>query len=113
LKLRPFLDLDVLGFLTIGADGVVAKVSLNVNSGFGDAIGLSFDAHANLELNTTGHSKPVPNTTDVVDPGLRIHIDGDITFVGFAKASGSSISLSAPLLRAAVRRALQYRRTVL
>ncbi|HEX4527586.1 MAG TPA: hypothetical protein VH108_12695 [Gaiellaceae bacterium] len=70
----------------INAQGLVARVQLQLDAHFGENIGLKFSLGALLSLNTTGRTQTLGSST--VDPGFRLHIEGDIEFLGFMKGSG-------------------------
>ncbi len=74
------------GGLSVGSNGLVAYLGVTLQAGFGGGVGLSFSATAHMAINTTGASQTVGSVT--VDPGFLLHIDGTVTFLGFASASG-------------------------
>ncbi len=93
ISLDPIGSFDVIGWLHIDGQGLTALIDISLDVGFGEDIGISFEASAHLELNTTSTSQTVPfsdgnGETLVIQPGFRLHIEGSIDFLGFAKGSG-------------------------
>ena len=90
INLGPFGDVDAQGFMEISSNGVVGAFALTVDTGkFGQAIGLKFDADFTFVVNTLGEKRTVTfldGTTLDVDPGVRIQVDGTITFAGVLDA---------------------------
>ena len=62
---------------------------MSVNGDFGSAIGLSFNATGTVEINTGTFARAAGVGGPVVQPGFLLHIDGVVTFLGLATASGS------------------------
>ena len=63
-----------------------------LNTDFGDAVGLEFNADFTLKLNTSGHTRTEtfgPIVDEVFESGFYMLIDGDITFFGAATAGGT------------------------
>ena len=85
--LEPFGELNIVdsGFKITSA-GVVARLDVSLDLGFGQDIGLRFSASSLIELNTTGRAATLGSTS--VAPGFLLRIDGAIEFVGFARGSG-------------------------
>ncbi len=87
MNLSPIGNIALIdsGF-RINAQGLVARVQLQLDANFGHDIGLKFSLAAMLSLNTTGQTQTLGSST--VDPGFRLRIEGDIEFLNFAKGSG-------------------------
>lgn len=87
MKLGPLGEVRLVdsGF-RINGDGLVARLDLQIEGGFGGDVGLAFDVSALLTLNTTGRVQSLGSST--VDPGFRLRLEGSVTFLGFAKAQG-------------------------
>ena len=99
LNLPAIGSVDVEAMLRVNDQGLVTHVMLSLKADFGKNIGLEFSVSALLELNTTGRVQTfvVPNGPTVqVQPGFRIHLEGDVNFLGFAKGSGSVDFLITP-----------------
>ena len=79
---------QVIGFLSVGLEGLAATFSLDLSAGFASGLNVGFSGNASFDINTTGNAKTVPDTTCVVAPGLHIQIDGAMAFLGFASATG-------------------------
>ncbi|HEY6226375.1 MAG TPA: hypothetical protein VI282_04555, partial [Verrucomicrobiae bacterium] len=56
LSLLHFGEVEVHGHFVANAEGIVLQVRLSLAAGFGDDIGLKFNANAVFEINTTGHN---------------------------------------------------------
>ena len=107
MTLSPIGQVTVTVDLNVGPNGLLAYVGVSLDVDFGDDIGLSFSATVNLGLNTTGVAQTVSTSGGpvTVDPGFLLHIDGSVTFLGFASASGFvdiSIGSSGFLLQFAI-----------
>ena len=87
MQLGPLGSVDLVdsGF-RINRDGLVARFDLKINADFGHGAGLEFNVTALFALNTTGRVQTLGSSS--VDPGLRLHLEGSVTFLGFAKARG-------------------------
>ncbi|MFN0077230.1 MAG: DUF4347 domain-containing protein, partial [Prosthecobacter sp.] len=85
LSLGPFGSLQGNGFMELSANGVIGAFSLSVGSGgFGSLIGLEFSATYMFAVNTIGETRTVvflDGSTLVVNPGVRVKVDGTITFI--------------------------------
>jgi len=102
IVLEPLGSFDVTGWLHIDGEGLTALIDISLDFGFGGDAGLSFTATARLEINTTNREQPVPvsnldpanppardqDNDPRIAPGFRLHIDGTITFLGFAEGNG-------------------------
>jgi len=91
MSLDPFGSVAVIGGMQINSDGLVMFASLDLRTGsFGEKIGITFYASAYLQLNTTGsvQTLTIENTGYSIPVGLRIHIEGEVNFLGFAKGYG-------------------------
>ncbi len=95
LVVNGTIDLAPIGNLTltdsgfrINADGLVARVSINLaaGGGFGGGVGLGFSATSTLSLNTTGRTQTLGSST--VEAGFLLHIDGSVDFLGIATGFG-------------------------
>ncbi|MDX5398786.1 MAG: hypothetical protein LPK92_03525, partial [Actinomycetes bacterium] len=69
--LEPFGEVTIVdsGF-SITSAGLVARIDIGLDAGFGGSIGLNFNAAALLELNTTGRDATLGSTT--VTPGFKL-----------------------------------------
>jgi hypothetical protein len=87
VQINPIGELKLVdsGF-RINGEGLVARFDLQLDLEFGREVGLKFQASALLNLNTTGRVQTLGSTS--VDPGFRLRLDGNVEFLGFAKASG-------------------------
>ena len=76
----------------VDEDGLAIYTNLSISAGFGEDLGLRFEASATLELSTATYTKEL-TTADgeiiSIDPGFRLKLAGSVTFLGFASASGS------------------------
>ncbi|MFL2871082.1 MAG: calcium-binding protein, partial [Pirellulaceae bacterium] len=88
LKLDPLGELNASGGLRIDQQGLTLYASLSVDVSFGEDIGISFSASAYVSINTTGTNQVI-NGQNVVD-GILLEFNGEIEFLGFASASGST-----------------------
>ncbi len=84
--LEPLGQLEVAGGLRIDENGLVLAAELSLNVGFGEEIGLGFEASAILHVNTTGAQQTIAGLT--VDPGIKIRIEGRVDFLSFASGAG-------------------------
>src|SRR5207244_5755454 len=111
IELGPLGSIRVSGIFQIGPGGLVlqlgvcigtgsscaaydpncASSSSDCNANFGNGSGIGFSARGSIQINTTGAQKTftTPAGTFTVDAGFLLHLDGDIEFTSFAKASGS------------------------
>ncbi|MFC1533492.1 hypothetical protein ACFL7M_09040, partial [Thermodesulfobacteriota bacterium] len=92
LRLDPLGSLEAAGNLEIDSRGVIARVALSLDAGFGGDVGISFSGDALLEVNTTGQDQTIYLANGdqvVVGEGVRVYIAGSVEFLGFASASGS------------------------
>ena len=92
MKLLGVGQYDIDGVLRVDQDGLAAYLDVNLSVGFGEDIGLSFDVSATLELSTASHDKDLTKadgSTVTLKPGFKLHLVGTVTFLGFAKPSGS------------------------
>ncbi|MBI1840417.1 MAG: hypothetical protein HYR88_06135, partial [Verrucomicrobia bacterium] len=91
LALGPLGNLEAKGVLQISGNGLIGAFQLHYDAGaFGASLGLSFSATLMFAVNTTGASKTVafPGGSSLqVDPGVRILVDGTMTFAGVVDAS--------------------------
>ena len=87
MHLDPIGGIDLVdsGF-RINRDGLVARVQIGIKADFGSAIGLKFSVGGLIALNTTGRVQTLGSSS--VDPGFRLRIEGEVSFIGFAKGSG-------------------------
>ncbi|NMM32989.1 MAG: calcium-binding protein, partial [Phycicoccus sp.] len=85
--LAPFGNVTIRdsGF-RINSQGLVARLDLSLDAGFGGSIGLGFSVSAVLAINSTGATATFGSTP--VAPGFLLRLDGSINFVGFARGSG-------------------------
>ncbi len=95
LMIGPFGGLSAIGVLAINSQGLVTYLSITLGSGntFGSSVGLSFNAMATLELNTTGTAQSyiVGGQSLTVQPGFMLAISGSISFGNLASATGSAL----------------------
>ena len=100
MKLFGIGEFEIDGVFRVDKDGFAAYINVSLNAGFGGDIGLSFSAGATLELYIGGLPEKVLTTADgstvTVKQGFKLNINGSVTFLGFAEASGSvTITLQA------------------
>ena len=91
MKLLGIGNFDIDAVLRVDGDGLAAYINLSISAGFGEDIGLSFEAGATLELNTASHTKILTTAdgeTISLPSGFKLNIHGSVTFLGFAEASG-------------------------
>ena len=83
-------QVHVEGEILIDSDGLALHIAASIDVGgeFGKAIGLSFSASVLIDLNTATHTKHMDITGADVPSGFHLHIDGSVTFLGLASASG-------------------------
>jgi hypothetical protein len=84
---------NIDGVFRVDRDGFAAFINVSLGGGFGGNIGLSFQAGATLEIYIGSLDQKVltkaDGTTVTVLAGFRLNINGSVTFLGFASASGS------------------------
>ena len=85
--------IDGSGLLRLDGDGLAAYIDLSISGGFGGDIGLAFDVSATLELYVGSLNQKVLTLADgtsvTVKQGFKLHMQGSVTFLGFASASGA------------------------
>jgi hypothetical protein len=90
LKIGSF---NIDGVFRVDGDGFAAYVDVSLGGGFGGDIGLSFNAGATLEIYIGSLNQKVLTKADgsqvTVRAGFKLNINGSVTFLGFASASGS------------------------
>ena len=86
MKLGSLGSVAVAGGFVIDGNGMAALIDLTLNGNFGGAIGLQFNAHGKVAINTGTFSRTIAG--QAVDPGFLLHVDGSVTFAGLATASG-------------------------
>ncbi len=95
LTVNGTIGLGPLGVLTlnpgtgfrIDKNGLLANISISLNAGFGGNLGLSFNATAQISINTSSATQTLDGVQ--IPSGFMLAISGDVTFAGFATASGS------------------------
>ncbi|MBK8118783.1 MAG: hypothetical protein IPK39_05835 [Sulfuritalea sp.] len=93
MKLFGIGEFSIDGVLRVDGDGLAAYINVSIGGGFGGDIGLSFQAGATLELYIGSLQQKILTKADgtqvTVKAGFRLNINGTVTFLGFASASGS------------------------
>ena len=92
MRLFGIGEFNIDAVLRIDSDGLAAFIDVNLSAGFGGNLGLSFNASATLELNTGRNPKTLTKangTPITLASGFKLRIAGEVTFLGFARASGS------------------------
>ncbi|HAM72036.1 MAG TPA: hypothetical protein DCM86_10370, partial [Verrucomicrobiales bacterium] len=91
LSLGPLGTVSAAGFLEIGTNGLIGAFQVGYDPGsFGAGVGLGFSATLMFAVNTTGAARTVglPDGSRLqVDPGVRILVDGTMTFAHVVDAS--------------------------
>ncbi|MEP7335688.1 MAG: hypothetical protein ABI717_07900, partial [Actinomycetota bacterium] len=94
LVLGDFGQVAVSGGFNVDSSGLALRLALTLSGGFGGSLGLQFSAGGFVELNTSSSPKTIGSVS--VAPGFRVSVNGEITFLGFASASGQiTLSVSA------------------
>ncbi|MBN1192791.1 MAG: hypothetical protein JXA36_03745, partial [Coriobacteriia bacterium] len=93
MKLDPIGEVGVMGYFRVDENGLALYVNAYLDMTFGESIGLDFNASATLKLNTGSQTvhyvNPIDSTfTADLEPGFELTIQGDVTFIGLASASG-------------------------
>lgn len=93
MKLLGIGQFDIDAVFRLDGDGFAAYANLSLQAGFGGDIGLSFQAGATLELYIGPLNQKILTKADgtqvTVKAGFKLNINGTVTFLGFASASGS------------------------
>ena len=71
----------------IDSAGLVARFQVELDANFGKVLGLKFNASATFALNTTSGDKVFGQST--VKRGFMMEFNGEVEFLGFAKADGN------------------------
>ena len=87
LSLAPIgnLTLTDSGF-RINSEGLVARFAPALDAGFGGGVSLGFSVGAVFELNTTGRTQQLGDTT--ITSGFRLRLDGSVNFLNLATGNG-------------------------
>ncbi|MDX6411752.1 MAG: large repetitive protein, partial [Gaiellaceae bacterium] len=86
MKLGPLGSVAVAGGFIIDGNGLAALIDVSLVGNFGGDVGLKFDAHGHVQFNTGTYEKEILGTK--IPKGFLLHVDGSITFLGFATANG-------------------------
>ena len=71
----------------VDSAGLVARFQVELDANFGKVLGLKFNASATFALNTTSGDKVFGQST--VKRGFMMEFNGEVEFLGFAKADGN------------------------
>ncbi|MBT8144808.1 MAG: hypothetical protein KJO55_08905, partial [Gammaproteobacteria bacterium] len=92
MKLFGIGEFEINAVMRIDATGFALYVDLSIGADFGEDIGLSFSVEATLEIYIGSlaekHLTLADGTPIVVKQGFKLRLAGEVTFLGFASASG-------------------------
>jgi hypothetical protein len=95
MKLLGVGEFDIDAVLRVDGDGFAAFINVDISGGFGGDLGLQFNVGATLELYIGSLNEKIltraDGTTVAVKQGFRLTLEGSVSFLGFAEASGTVI----------------------
>ena len=94
MKMIGFGEFEINGAMRVDNTGFALYIDVSIGSGFGGGIGLSFSVEATLQIYIGSLNEKTLNLADgssvVVKRGFKLRLAGEVTFLGFATASGST-----------------------